>query len=150
VKVITLLSGHVKLGKNVYVHATVNLVGCQIGDRSCLGAFVEVQKKVKIGKNCQISSHSFLCEKVSIADNVMIGHHVTFTHDGASGLYSRNGKSGRITVRKGATIGSGTTLLPGIIIGENAIIAPGSLVTVSVPAREVWSGNPAQFVKKIK
>ncbi len=147
----------VKLGKGVKIIDFVNLYGCEIGDNTKIGTFVEIQKKSKIGKNCKISSHSFICEGVTIEDNVFVGHSVTFTND----LYPRattlDGKLqtdedwGCIPtlVKAGASIGSGVTLLCGITIGENAIIGAGSVITKDVPPDTVAAGNPAKILKTI-
>ena len=147
----------VKIGKNVKIYDFVNLYGCTIGDNSKIGAFVEIQKNVTIGKNCKISSHSFLCEGVTIKDNVFIGHGVTFIND----IYPRaTNAEGRLQteadwtceatiVKSGASIGSGATLLSNIIIGENAIIGAGSMVTKDVPPDTIVAGNPAKILRMI-
>ncbi len=147
----------VKLGKNVKIYDFVNLYGCQIGDNSKIGTFVEIQKGAKVGKNCKISSHTFICEGVVIEDDVFIGHNVTFIND----LYPRaTSKDGTLQteddwevvptlVKKGASIGSSATLLCGITIGANAIIGAGSVVTKDVPENMVVAGNPARTVKRI-
>lgn len=145
----------VDVGENVKIYSPVNLYGCSIGDNSRIGAFVEIQKKVQIGRNCKISSHTFICEGVIIEDNVFIGHNVTFTND----LYPRaTNADGKLQtekdwncietlVRKGASIGSSATLLCGITIGENAIVGAGSVVTRSVAANAVVAGNPARVIR---
>lgn len=142
-------------GKNVQCYDPVNLYGCTVGDNTRIGAFVEIQKKASIGKNCKISSHSFICEGVIIEDNVFIGHNVTFIND----LYPRaTNPDGQLqteedwtciqtVVKKGASIGSSTTLLCGITIGENAIVGAGSMVTKDVPANATVAGNPAKILK---
>lgn len=147
----------VKLGQNVKICDFVNLYGCQIGDNTKIGTFVEIQKGAKIGKNCKISSHTFICEGVQIEDNVFVGHNVTFTND----LYPRATTSdGKLKsdndwhcestlVKKGASIGSGVTLLCSITIGENAIIGCGSVVTRDVPADTIVVGNPARVLRKV-
>lgn len=151
------VSDDVKLGKNVKLTKFINLYGCEIGDNSKIGAFVEIQKNARIGSNCKISSHTFICEGVIIEDNVFVGHNVTFIND----LYPRattgGGKlqteddweCGRTLIRKGASIGSSATLLCGITVGENAIIGAGSVVTRDVPPCAVVAGNPARLIRKI-
>jgi acetyltransferase-like isoleucine patch superfamily enzyme len=147
----------VKLGKNVKIHAFVNLYGCEIDDNTKIGTFVEIQKGVKIGKNCKISSHTFICEGVTIEDNVFIGHNVTFIND----KYPRStNESGKLQsekdwkiiptlIRKGASIGSSATILCGISIGENAIIGAGSVVTKDVPPNTIAVGVPAKIIKTL-
>jgi len=148
----------VVVGKDVKILDFVNLYGCQIGDNTKIGTFVEIQKGAKIGRNCKISSHSFICEGVIIEDNVFIGHNVTFIND----LYPRattgDGKlkSGEdwvcvpTVVKSGASIGSSATLLCGITIGENAMIGAGSVVTKNVPPNTIVVGNPARVVSQIQ
>jgi acetyltransferase-like isoleucine patch superfamily enzyme len=147
----------VKLGKNVRLHGFVNLYGCEIGDDVKIGAFVEIQKGAKIGNRCKISSHSFVCEGVTLEDGVFVGHNVTFTND----LFPRAINVGghlqteadweciRTLVKRGASIGSGATLLCGITVGENAMIGAGSVVTKDVPAGMIVAGNPARVVRSI-
>lgn len=147
----------VKLGKNVKIFSFVNLYGCEIGDNTKLGNFVEVQKKAFIGRNCKISSHTFICEGVRIEDNVFIGHNVTFIND----LYPRASTSeGKLQtdedwevvptfVKKGASIGSSATILAGVTIGEKAIVGAGAVVTKDVPPYSVVAGNPARILRKI-
>ena len=152
-----LISSDVKLGLNVTIHAFTNLYGCEIGDDSKIGTFVEVQKGVKVGKRCKISSHSFLCEGVLIEDDVFIGHHVVFTNDKFPRATKEDGspqtdsdwKTERTIVRKGASIGSGSTLLPGIIIGEGTMVGAGSVVTKNVAPQTVVAGNPARELKAL-
>lgn len=147
---------NVRLGKNVKIFNFVNAYGCSINDGSKVGAFVEIQKGVLIGKNCKISSHSFICEGVTIEDNVFIGHSVTFTNDKFPRATNADGsiqtekdwKVESTVVRKGASIGSGSTLLCGIEIGENAIIGAGSVVTKNVLANTIVAGNPARIINK--
>ena len=148
----------VKLGKNVSIQDFVNLYGCEIGDNTKIGPFVEIQKGAKIGKNCKIQSHTFICEGVTIEDNTFIGHNVTFIND----LYPRsttdNGKLQTeenwavipTLVKKGASIGSSATLLGGITVGENSIVGAGSVVTKDVSSSTIVAGNPAQVLRKIK
>lgn len=152
-----LITPDVKLGKNVRIFGFVNLYGCEIGDESKIGTFVEIQKGARIGKHCKVSSHTFICEGVTLEDGVFIGHGVTFTND----LYPRstNGNGSLQTeadwkciptlVKRGASIGSGATLLCGISIGENAIVGAGSVVTKDVPAGAVVAGNPARVIRWI-
>ena len=147
----------VKLGKNVKIIDFVNLYGCEIGDNTKIGTFVEIQKGSKIGKNCKISSHTFICEGVTIEDNVMIAHNVTFIND----LYPRaTTEDGAIqseddweciptVVKKGASIGSSATILCGVTIGAKAIVGAGSVVTKDVPANTIVAGNPAKATKQI-
>jgi acetyltransferase-like isoleucine patch superfamily enzyme len=148
----------VKLGKNVTIYDFVNLYGCEIGDNTKIGTFVEIQKGAKIGKKCKISSHTFICEGVTIEDNVFVGHNVAFIND----LYPRSTTASnemktdgdwdciRTRVKKGASIGTSVTLMPGITIGKNAIIGAGSVVTKDVPPNTIVVGNPARILKKIE
>ena len=148
----------VKLGEDVKIHKFVNLYGCEVGDYTKIGCFVEIQKNAKIGKNCKISSHTFICEGVTIEDNVFIGHNVTFIND----IYPRstNNDGGLQTesdwictptlVKKGASIGSSATILCGVTIGENAIVGAGSVVTKDVPSNSIVAGNPAKILRTIK
>jgi UDP-2-acetamido-3-amino-2,3-dideoxy-glucuronate N-acetyltransferase len=147
----------VKLGRNVRIHAFVNLYGCEIGDETGIGTFVEIQKGTKIGDHCKISSHTFICEGVTIESGVFIGHGVMFINDRypratneAGQLQSEDDWSCQKTViKRGASIGSGVTLLGGIIVGENAIVGAGSVVTKDVPADVVVAGNPAKFLRRV-
>jgi len=151
------IASDVKLGKNVKIFAFTNLYGCEVGDETKIGTFVEVQKNARIGKRCKISSHTFICEGVTIEDEVFLGHNVTFIND----LYPRATAAGgqlqteadwecRPTlVKRGASIGSSATLLCGITIGENAIVGAGSVVTKDVPANSVVAGNPARVLRKV-
>jgi acetyltransferase-like isoleucine patch superfamily enzyme len=151
-----LMSDDVMLGKSVRLAQFVNLYGCAIGDNTLIGAFVEVQKGARIGKNCKIESHTFICEGVTIEDNVFIGHGVTFINDkyprattGDGSLQSE--KDWRVVptlIKKGATIGSGATVLCNVTVGENAMIGAGSVVVSDVPAGEVVAGNPARSIRK--
>ena len=144
----------VKLGRDVRIHAFVNLYGCEIGDQTQVGTFVEIQKGAKIGDHCKISSHTFICEGVTIEPGVFIGHSVTFINDKypratnpAGELQSEADWNCQNTlIKRGASIGSGTTLLGGITIGENAIVGAGSLVTKDVPANTTVAGNPAKIL----
>ena len=151
------ISADVKLGKDVKIFAFTNLYGCEIGDEVKIGTFVEIQKGVRVGNRCKISSHSFLCEGVTLEDEVFIGHGVMFTND----LYPRStGEGGQMKteadwtctatqVLKGASIGSGATLLPGIVIGEHAVVGAGSVVTRNVPPYAVVAGNPAKILRTL-
>ena len=148
----------VKLGKDVCLSKFINLYGCVIGDNTKIGAFVEVQKNAYIGKHCKISSHTFICEGVTIEDNVFVGHNVSFINDTYPRATAANGqlqteadwKVEPILVKKGASIGSGSTILSNITIGENAIIGAGSVVTKDVPANTIVAGNPARVKRRIK
>ncbi|MHC4789957.1 MAG: acyltransferase [Planctomycetota bacterium] len=147
----------VQLGKDVKIYDFVNLYGCEIGDNTKIGTFVEIQKGAKIGKNCKVSSHTFICEGVTIEDNVFIGHNVTFIND----LYPRaTTEEGQLQndndwvcvptlVKEGVSIGSSVTLLCGVTVGENAIIGAGSVVVRDVPSNTVVAGNPARILRKI-
>ena len=145
----------VKLGKDVRIYKFVNLYGCEIGDRSKIGAFVEVQKGAKIGADCKISSHTFICEGVTLEDDVFVGHHVVFINDRHPRATNQNGElqteadwTVRPTlVKKGASIGSGSVILCDVTIGENAMIGAGSVVTKDVPANAVVVGNPARIIR---
>ncbi len=147
---------NVKLGKDVLIYDFVNLYGCTIGDNTKVGTFVEIQKNSSIGKNCKISSHTFICEGVEIEDNVFIGHNVTFINDKFPRAVNDDGKMQtdsdwkleKTFVKKGASIGSSVTILCGITIGENAIVGAGSVVTKNVSADTVVAGNPAKVIQK--
>jgi acetyltransferase-like isoleucine patch superfamily enzyme len=146
----------VQLGENVKLSKFINLYGCQIGDNTKIGAFVEIQKNASVGRNCKISSHTFVCEGVTIEDEVFIGHGVTFIND----LYPRSTTAGGelqteadwkvepTLVKKGASIGSGATILARVTVGEGAIVGAGSVVTRDVPAGAVVAGNPARVLRK--
>lgn len=148
---------NVTFGKNVTISKFVNLYGCKIGDNSKIGAFVEIQKGVVIGKNCKISSHSFICEGVIIEDNVFIGHNVTFINDKYPSSVNAKGelkgnkdwKLERTIVKKNASIGSSSTILCGLTIGEYSLVGAGSVVTKDISPHALVIGNPAKKVKKI-
>ena len=147
----------VRLGANVRLSKFINLYGCEIGDETKIGAFVEIQKNASVGKRCKISSHTFICEGVTIEDNVFIGHSVTFVNDSypratSSGGSLQNEDDWKVeytVIKKGASIGSGATILSKIIIGENAIIGAGSVVTKDVPPNSIVAGNPARILRYI-
>jgi acetyltransferase-like isoleucine patch superfamily enzyme len=147
----------VKLGQNVKLSKFINLYGCEIGDESKIGAFVEIQKNASVGKRCKISSHTFICEGVAIEDNVFIGHGVMFINDSYPRATAADGnlqteadwKVERTVVKKGASIGSGATILSNVSIGENAIVGAGSVVTKDVPPGSIVVGNPASVLRYI-
>ena len=151
------VASDVKLGKNVKIYDFVNLYGCEIGNNTKIGTFVEIQKGSTIGDNCKISSHTFICEGVTIEDNVLIGHNVTFINDMYPRATVENDKLQTeehwdcipTLVKKGASIGSSATLLCGLTIGENAIVGAGSVVTKDEPANTIVAGNPARVIRKI-
>ena len=151
------IADDVKLGKDVRLSKFINLYGCQIGDETKIGAFVEIQKNARVGRRCKISSHTFICEGVVIEDGVFIGHGVTFTND----LYPRattadgglqteaDWKVVATLIQNGASVGSGATILANVTIGEEAIVGAGSVVTKNVPPRAVVAGNPARILRYI-
>jgi len=153
-----IITPDVKLGQNVRIFSFVNLYGCEIGDNTKIGTFVEIQKNAVVGRNCKISSHTFICEGVHIEDNVFIGHNVTFIND----LYPRaTSVSGQLQtendwkvietyVKKGASIGSSATILAGVTIGEFAVVGAGAVVTKDVPPHTVVAGVPAKILRKIE
>src|SRR5512146_1990529 len=144
----------VKLGRAVRLAKFINLYGCEIGDETKIGAFVEIQKNASVGKRCKISSHTFICEGVTIEDGVFVGHGVTFINDSYPRATSASGelqtekdwRVERTLVKAGASIGSGATILSNVTIGENAIVGAGSVVTKSVPANAVVAGNPVRIL----
>jgi UDP-2-acetamido-3-amino-2,3-dideoxy-glucuronate N-acetyltransferase len=145
----------VKLGRDVRLASFINLYGCVIGDETRVGAFVEVQKNARIGRRCKISSHSFICEGVAIEDNVFVGHSVVFINDtyprattpGGMPQSEQDWKVEPTLVRRGASIGSGATILANLTIGENALVGAGSVVTRDVPANSIVAGNPARILR---
>jgi acetyltransferase-like isoleucine patch superfamily enzyme len=149
------IASDVILGNAVKISPFTNLYGCQIGDGTKIGPFVEVQKNVRIGKNCKISSHTFICEGVTIEDEVFIGHGVVFTNDtyprattvGGKLQTERDWKVEATLIKRRASIGSGATILPNVVVGENAIVGAGSVVTKSVAPNAIVAGNPARFFR---
>jgi len=152
------ISRDVKMGEKVKLSDFINLYGCFIGDYTKIGAFVEIQKNASIGKNCKISSHTFICQGVTIEDNVFVGHNVTFINDKYPKATNGHGtlqteEDWRVEptlVKKGASIGSGSTILCNVIIGENAIVGAGSVVTTDVAPNTIVAGNPARASRRIK
>ena len=148
---------NVKLGEEVKIFDFVNLYGCEIGDHSKVGTFVEIQKGASVGKNCKISSHTFICEGVHIGDGVFVGHNVTFINDKYPRSVNPDGSMQtdedwelvETFVEKGASIGSSSTIMCGITIGENSIVGAGAVVTKSVPPNTVVAGVPAKVIKKL-
>ncbi|MGA3197754.1 MAG: acyltransferase [Terriglobales bacterium] len=147
----------VKLGRDVKLSKFINLYGCEIGDETKIGAFVEIQKNASVGRRCKISSHTFICEGVNIEDHVFIGHGVMFINDSYPRATAADGnlqteadwKVERTTIKQGASIGSGATILCNITVGENAIVGAGSVVTKDVPANSIVAGNPAKFLRSV-
>lgn len=148
----------VRLGQDVKLAKFINLYGCEVGDATKIGAFVEIQKNAKVGSNCKISSHTFICEGVTVEDHVFIGHGVVFINDtypratnpDGSMQTEANWKVETSVVKRGASIGSGATILANVTIGENAIVGAGSVVTKSVPANTIVAGNPAKVLRSIE
>jgi acetyltransferase-like isoleucine patch superfamily enzyme len=147
----------VKLGQGVRLSRFINLYGCEIGDETKIGAFVEIQKNASVGRRCKISSHTFVCEGVTIEDNVFIGHGVTFINDSYPRATTTEGelqteKDWRVektVIKRGASVGSGSTILSNVVVGENAIVGAGSVVTRDVPANTIVAGNPAKILRSI-
>jgi acetyltransferase-like isoleucine patch superfamily enzyme len=147
----------VKLGRDVKLSKFINLYGCEIGDETKIGAFVEIQKNATVGKRCKISSHTFVCEGVTIEDNVFVGHNVAFindsfpraTVDGGQLQTEADWKVEKTVVKQGASIGSGSTILSNVTIGENALVGAGSVVTKDVPPNSIVVGNPARVLRYI-
>ncbi|HEX4668113.1 MAG TPA: acyltransferase [Chthoniobacterales bacterium] len=150
-----LIASDVKLGRDVRIYGFVNLYGCEIGDETRIGSFVEIQKNARVGARCKISSHTFICEGVEIEAEVFVGHGVTFINDHRPKATNTDGElqgeadwsCQKTIVRRGASIGSGSTLLGGITIGENALVGAGSVVTRDVPANATVAGNPARLLR---
>lgn len=150
------IASDVKLGKNVKIFAFVNLYGCEIGEDTKIGTFVEIQKGAKIGARCKISSHTFICEGVTIESEVFVGHSVTFINDRRPRATAEDGKlqtdadweCQTTLVKRGASIGSGSTILGGVIIGEDALIGAGSVVTKDVPPGVTVVGNPSKILSR--
>jgi acetyltransferase-like isoleucine patch superfamily enzyme len=148
----------VKLGKDVRLSKFINMYGCEVGDETKIGAFVEIQKNAKVGKRCKISSHTFICEGVEIEDNVFVGHGVTFINDSYPRATTASGELQTeadwqvepTRVCKGASIGSGSTILSKVTIGENAIVGAGSVITKNVPANGIVAGNPAKLLRFVE
>ena len=145
----------VKLGKNVRLYAFVNLYGCEIGDETSIGTFVEIQKGVRVGARCRIQSHTFICEGVTIEDEVFVGHNVNFLNDRWPAAVKDDGsvrtagdwRLERTVVKRRATIGTGAILLPGVTVGEGAVVGAGAVVTKDVPPGAVIAGNPARALR---
>ena len=152
------IADDVKLGRDVKLSKFINLYGCEVGDETKIGAFVEIQKNASVGKRCKISSHSFICEGVTIEDNVFIGHSVTFINDSYPRATTAGGglqteadwRVERTLIKRGASIGSGSTILCKVTVGENAIVGAGSVVTKDVPPNSIVAGNPAKFLRYIE
>jgi acetyltransferase-like isoleucine patch superfamily enzyme len=153
----TCVAPDVKLGRDVKLAKFINLYGCQIGDETKIGAFVEIQKNATVGQRCKISSHTFICEGVTIGDQVFIGHGVIFTNDAYPRATTPTGelqteadwKVEPTRVKTGASIGSGATILSNIVIGEGAIVGAGSVVTRDVPPNTIVVGNPARVLRSV-
>jgi acetyltransferase-like isoleucine patch superfamily enzyme len=151
------IAPNVKLGKDVRIFDFVNLYGCEIGDGTKIGTFVEIQKNAKVGKNCKISTHTFICEGVEIGDDVFVGHGVMFINDKYPRSVTGDGmlqteadwKVVTTLVKRGASIGTGTTVLCGVTIGENAVVGAGSVVTKDVPANTIVAGVPARVLRRV-
>src|ERR1700694_1253869 len=151
------IAPNVRMGQNVSIHAVVNLYGFSIGDNSKVGAFVEIQKNAIIGRNVKVSSHTFICEGVTIEDDVFVGHNVSFINDKYPRATTENGTPQaevdwsviKTVVKRGASIGTSSTILCGITIGEHAVIGAGSVVTHDVPANAIVAGNPARMMRKV-
>jgi len=151
------VAADVKLGKGVKLSKFINLYGCEVGDETKIGAFVEIQKNASIGRRCKISSHTFVCEGVTIEDHVFIGHGVVFINDSypratlpGGGLQTEaDWKVEKTVVKRGASIGSGATILSNVTIGEHAIVGAGSVVTRDVPAGAIVAGNPARVIRSV-
>jgi len=151
------ISPDVRLGENVKLSKFINLYGCAVGDDTKIGAFVEIQKNASVGNRCKISSHTFICEGVTIEDNVFVGHSVAFINDNYPRSTTTDGqlqteadwKVETTLVKKGASIGSGCTILANVTIGENSIVGAGSVVTRDVPPNSIAYGNPARVHRQV-
>ncbi len=151
------IASDVKLGKGVRLSKFINLYGCEIGDETKIGAFVEIQKNAKVGRRCKISSHTFICEGVAIEDNVFIGHGVTFINDSYPRATTPEGELQTesdwhvetTVIKRGASIGSGATVLSKVVVGENSVVGAGSVVTRDVPPNVIVAGNPAKILRSI-
>lgn len=151
------IASDVKLGRNVKVYDFVNLYGCEIGDDTRIGTFVEIQKNAKVGRNCKIQSHTFICEGVTIEDEVFVGHNVTFINDRYPSAVRDDGRLQTdedwicmpTVVKRGASIGSSATVLCGVTIGEHAIVGAGSVVTQNIPPNTIVAGNPARRLRTV-
>jgi len=151
------IAADVKLGRNVKIHDFVNLYGCEIGDNSRIGPFVEIQKNASVGRNCKVQSHTFICEGVTIENDVFVGHNVTFINDRYPSAVRADGQLQTdedwvcipTLVRRGASIGSSATILCGVTIGDNALVGAGSVVTRDVPPNTIVAGNPARKVRTL-
>ena len=151
------IAPNVKLGQGVKLSKFINMYGCEIGDETKIGAFVEIQKNASVGRRCKISSHTFVCEGVTIEDNVLVGHGVTFVNDSYPRATTLEGGMQteqdwhveKTLVKRGASIGSGATILANLVIGENAIVGAGSVVTRDVPPNTIVAGNPAKVLRTI-
>ncbi len=149
------IAANVKLGQGVKLSKFINMYGCEIGDETKIGAFVEIQKNASVGRRCKVSSHTFVCEGVTIEDNVFIGHGVTFVNDSYPRATTPEGeiqtesdwKVEKTLVKRGASIGSGATILANLVIGENAVVGAGSVVTRDVPPNTIVAGNPAKILR---
>ena len=152
------IAADVRLGTNIRLSKFINLYGCEIGDETKIGAFVEIQKNASVGQRCKISSHTFICEGVTIEDNVFIGHGVMFINDSYPRATAPGGnlqteadwKVERTVIKKGASVGSGATILSNVTVGENAIVGAGSVVTKDVAPNSIVAGNPAKFLRHIE
>lgn len=151
------IAPNVKLGQGVKLSKFINMYGCEIGDETKIGAFVEIQKNSSVGRRCKISSHTFVCEGVTIEDNVFVGHGVTFVNDSYPRATTLEGEMQteqdwhveKTLVKRGASIGSGATILANLVIGENSIVGAGSVVTRDVPPNTIVAGNPAKVLRTI-
>jgi UDP-2-acetamido-3-amino-2,3-dideoxy-glucuronate N-acetyltransferase len=152
------IASDVKLGRNVQIYDFVNLYGCDIGDGTKIGTFVEIQKGATVGRNCKISSHSFICEGVTIEDNVFVGHHVVFINDLNPRATTKYGHMQSeadwevvpTRIKQGASVGSGAVILCGVTIGEGALVGAGSVVTRDVPPHTIVVGNPARVLRQVE